>query len=364
MREAIDNQAVRTFLAEHEPGLGLVHPSSEPGFSCYVQGVGGTGAGNSVAAALNAFSHILGACLGEAPVTSTGSTATGTPTATSVTETDDGNHAANSIVPFQGNSGSVYPRPIAGYSTGAMTLLMALPAGDLPTASDVIYGAVNVAMDEDVSHVIQGEFLGRNSAQSFEYYGAVGNFSLPEAGPGEAQTCSVSLKIADYASGVATSQTSPANSRPTVAAGGEFLIAKFGETATKNLSVLNASLELGRTYEADPDPNSDMGLCGWIVTDQQTRLTLHVKDADTPPSEFTGTTYRALWGSGGDENDFHVLLNFGRKTAGKLFSVYIRRCHLVQEPELVDLGGIMCQRLVFGLSQELSAEDGIWVAQA
>ena len=373
----IENSAVRVDLGEHPPGVGLQHQDSELGFTTYTQGLG-TAAGDAVAATATAFSHLLAGCLGGSEALSTGSTASGTPTAIEVIETDDGNHADDTLVGFAGASGAVYVRPVGTYTTdtttGVMDLLMALPSGDLPTASDVIYGGVNVQSAESSLQLIQGEVVGKNTAQTTDFLGAIGNFSIPEAGEGDAQTINFTFKPASFDRYQSTTQVAPAVARPLVNAGGEFLLGKFGNTAGLSLRFLRIGIELARTFVADPDASADSGLCGWVLTDQQTRITVHVPDAQSMPTGFTVTNFHDSFTSSDlTENDYHLLCNWGGRTAGKIFSLYFPRMHLVMPPEQVDIDGIAAQKLTFGLTQgqydSATGQDStsgvakIWAAQ-
>lgn len=358
-RETIENQTVRVDFGDHKAGLGLTYPASELSFSTYADGLG-TAAGDASAATITALGHLLAGCLGGTPAHSTGSTvkAASSPTTTSVAETDAGNHAENTLVPFGvAADGKVYVRPVATYATDTMTLLMALPTAPTVT-TDVIYGATNIKDAQTAGYTLQGEVLGKNASQSYDYFGAVGNLSIPEAAPGEAQTLAFSFQIAKFSHQVGTTQVAPSAARPLVSAGGEFLIANHGSTATTELSVLRSSLETGRTYVADPDANDTDGLCGWVVTDQELRLTLTVKDADTPPSG-GASTWRGSWESADDstDNNFHILHNFGQTTAGRLFSFYLPQAHQAAEPEDTDVDGIAARTLVFAPTQGDSKHD-------
>lgn len=373
-RQTIENQAVRVDLGEHPPGIGLQYPESELSLTTYTQGLG-TAAGDAVAAVATAFSHLLASCLGGAEVLSTGSTASGTPTTIEVIETDDGNHADDTLVGFNvASTGKTYVRPVGSYTPvlGTMDLLMEVPTA--PVATDVIYGGVNVQSAESSLFRLQGELAGKNTAQNYKFLGAVGNFTLPEMTEAEAQTIQFTHKMGKFTRYDSITQAAPALLKPLVNAGGEFLIAQFGATATTSLSLLRAGVDLARTYTADPDAGSDDGICGWVLTDQQTRITLHVRDTAAMPSGFTVSNYYSSFGSATlVENDYHLLLNFGGKTAGKIFSLYFPRIHLVGDPEAVEIDGIAAQKLTFALTQgQYSASDEqddttgvakIWAAQ-
>ena len=279
-----------------------------------------------------------------------GFTAGDNDTGDAVKETDAANHADDTLVAFVDDNGDVRVRPVGTYATDTMTLLMNLPSA--LSAGNVIHGGVNIQSAEDSLFVIQGELLGKNTAQHYDFMGSVGNFSLPEMTEGDAQTIQFTHKIADFARYQSGTQAAPSILRPLVNAGGEFLIAKFGKHTGTNLDLLRVGIETARTYAADPDANATIGICGWVLTDQQTRITLHVRDTATMPSGFSVSNYFSSFGSNtATENDYHLLLNWGRKVAGRIFSLYFPRIHLVMEPEPVDIDGIAAQKLTFALTQ-------------
>lgn len=361
--QPIENQAVRVELGEQKPGLGITHPDSELTFSTYAAGLS-SAAGDGVAATATALTTLIAGCLGGTPAASTGSTvkAASSPTTTSIAETDAANHAANTLVGFAQDDGTIEVRPVAGYSTDTMTLLMALSTA--PSEGNVINGGMNIKNVETSLSTIQGQAVGKNTAQNWKFYGSVGNFTLAEAAESEAQTLQFSFKAGSFTRYESLTQTAPTLARPLVNAGGEYLIGKYGSTATSTLDLMRVGIDLGREYTADPAANDSDGICGWVLTNQQTRITLHVRDTESMPSGFTVTSY---FGSFNDtdetENDYHILLNFGQRVGGKILSIYIPRCHLVMQPEQVDMDGIMVQKLTFALSQDSSITNKIWIAQ-
>lgn len=359
-RQTHENQSVRSDLGEHPVAWGVKHTDSELSFNAYLESLD-SAAGDGVAAASNAFTFLLAMCLGGTIAVSTGSTVNGTPTptTTAVTENDSGNHAANTLVPFTTSAG-VEVVPISTYSSGAMTLLCALSAA--PAADSVVYGASTIKTDNAANFIGQGEVIGRHATENYEFFGAVGNFSMPEVAANEPQTIAFTIKCATYDDNITETQAAPTVNRPTVSAGGKFQIGKYGNTAMTDLKFLNASIELGRTYTADPDTNTEMGICGHVVTDQQIRVTLHVHPNQTVPTGMSGSNWRALCDSETD-NDFHILLSYGRKTAGDTVTFYLKRGHIVEEPELTDIDGIAALKLVIGARQG-SGEDQLWVGQA
>jgi len=352
IRQAVENQAVRADLGEHKPGLGLQYVDSELSFSAYVEGLE-TAAGDGVTPTATFQSHLAGASLGGTPAASTGSLTGVATSVSSVQEDLADEHAERSLVAFGVVAdGKVYMRPVGDYTTDVMTLLMELPTAPATAGGDIIYGGFTVKTAETALYIIQGEVLGKNDAQSYEFFGCLGNFSIPEASPSEAQAIAYTLKPASATRPTGITQIAPTQSRPLVAAGGEFLIANHDSATTKQLDVLRIGLETGRTYAPDPLANDDSGICGWVNTDMQIRITLTVRDVDTPPAGGAATWYDA-WGSNtpDTDNDFHILSVWGQRLAGRLFGVYAPRCHLVAEPETAEVDGLAAWKLTFGVTQ-------------
>jgi hypothetical protein len=367
----IENQASRAAdLGKHEAGIGLPFDESSIGFSTYCYGYGSAlGNGDSPVIDTCVMAQLMGACLGGAPTGVDGTTvkAATSPTTTSVAETAAGNNFAGSFIAWKSGA-STYLRPIGTYAIDTMTLLMALPSA--PAPADVLNGLVSVIMTEDaMAHVLQGDVLKRNTTdaakagQMYEYFGAVGNFTLPEVGVAEAQTIDFELKVGRFTRYNQKARTAPASTRPTVTAGGEFLLARFGTTATTALRFLNVSVSPGRSYIPDPNANSAYGINGWVLGDQDTVVTVTVHDDQAVPSGFTATNFPALFASGGAENRFHLLLSYGNKVAGKIFALYFPALQLEREPEDIDMGGLTAWKLTFSLVSG-NGEDQIWCAIA
>lgn len=355
-----ENQAVKTDLMPHETGVGPSHPENAPSFSCYCEGLG-TAAGDGVAASPTVLTWLMAICLGGTISNSTGSTVkTGSsPTTTSVAETDAANHAANTLVGFE-IGGECCVRPVAGYSTDTMTLLMALPSA--PSEGDEIYGGSGLHYSETAVQTAYLEAIGKGTYENFEAAGVVGNFSLPEVAATQPQTISFALRAATFTEDVSATQTAPTNARPISIAGGEFLLGAYGNTAASALKWARWSLELNNEWDADEACNEDDGIDGWSKMGADFRLTLHVRADTAPPTGISASTFRQSFLDGGSDNLYHVLLSFGQKTAGKICAFYLPKLRLITKPERVEVDGKAAQKLTFAGVQGMT-EDAIWFRQ-
>jgi hypothetical protein len=367
MNAAIENQAARVSdLGKHEAGFGLAHESTF-GFSTYAYGLG-TPAGDGDTPLVTFCAHLLGACLGAAPVAVDGDTvkAASVPTTTSVPQTTAGNLAARRFLAHT-VAGVTYVRPILSYATDTATLALALPSA--PTPGDVLQGQVSIVQSEDaMAHVLQGDILKRNTTdaakagQMYEFFGSVGNFTLPEVGVGDAQTIDFEMRTSYFTRYANKARVAPTSRRPVVAAGGEFLLAKFGNTAGTELRFLNASVSLGRTYTADPAVNEDIGINGWVLTDQDTSVTITVHDDQAMPSGFSAANFPEAFELGSGENRWHLLMVYGRKKAGQIMALYFPCLQMEREPEDVDVNGLQAWKLTFSLVAGTAGEQKVWAA--
>lgn len=363
-RGTIENQVVRSDLGYNEPGVGLASDNATMNFNCYPQGVGVVGstlgAGDGETPVANAFTYLLESCLGAAATVANGTVikAASTPTATVIAEDDAATHAANGIICLEDNrsgaeySGRAICRPYAGYVTDTMTLLMAAPAAwvSAAAAGDVIFGGITINSAEAAAITLQGDWLGARASQSFEFFGAIYNFSIGEVANGEAPVFAFEGKLADFTRDIATTRTSVNSLRPTTLAGGEFLLAKYGNTTATELNVLRFGFVLGREYTRQSGQNN-AGIGGWVLTDQATELTLYVDDNATVPSGFTGTTYNALFDNGDTDNQFHYFASLGCRQPGRIVNLYLPHIHMSAEPEHVNMDKIDMLKLMFRLSQ-------------
>jgi hypothetical protein len=368
----IENQAARSAdLGKHEAGKGLAFEESSISFSTYCYGYGSELDDLDVPVLDTCvMAQLLAGALGATPYLVDGTTvkAATVPTTTVIAETNAGNNRAKGFIAHK-LAGRTYVRPILSYAVDEMTLALALPAA--PTAGDVLNGMIGINMTEDaMGHVLQGDVLKRNTTdaakagQMYEYFGAVGNFTLPEVGVAEAQTIDFELKVGRFTRYNQKARTAPTSTRPTVTAGGEFLLAKYGNTAGTALRFLNASVSLGRTYVADPDANSDYGINAWVLTDQDTVVTITVHDDQALPAGFTADNFPDCFNDGGSENRFHLQLAYGNKYAGKILALYFPCLQLEREPEDVVINGLQAWKLTFSLVAGISEENKIWTCVA
>jgi len=360
----IENSAVRvTDFGKHEAGFGLAHTGSTFGCSAYAVGTG-TPAGDTETPTANFLSHLVGSSLGVEPVLTVGTTAKAaiTNTTTSVTVTVPAGVAVGQFVAHTLN-GLTYVRPIidvTGAGDDVAVLSLALPIA--PLAGSVLQGQINFQATEDaMAHVLQGDLLKRNTTtaaeagQMYEFFGAVGNLTLPEVGVADAQTLSFEHMVSAFTRYNQKTRIAPVSSRPSVAAGGEFLLAKFGNTAGLPLKFLNIGCTVGRTYVPDPRANDEQGIGGWVLTDQDTSITCTVHDDQAMPTGFSAANFPASFKEGGAENRYHLLASFGNKVAGKIFVVYFPCIQLTGEPEDTDVNGLQAWKLTFSLVSGLPA---------
>jgi hypothetical protein len=370
--QSLENQAARTVdLGKHMDGFGLAHPDSNFTFSTYCFGLG-TEAGDGDTPVANFMSNLIGSCIGCAPVLTDGDTvkAASVPTTTTVPQTTAANLAAGKFLAHK-TGGRTYVRPILSYAGDVATLGLALPTA--PAPGDVLNGQISFLQSEEpMNRVIQGDILKRNtltsadSGQMYEFFGSVGNFTLDEVGVAEAQTLSFDYKVGAFTRYNPKTRIAPVSKRPTVAAGGEFYLAKFGNTAGLPLKFLNVSLNLNRTYTPDPNVNSDEGIAGWVLTDQDTEIGVTVHDNQAMPTGFTASNFSESFELGDNENLYHMLWVFGNKAPGKLLAFYFPCIQLTGEPEDADQGGLQAYKLKFSLTAGLPSSgvlNKIWIAQ-
>lgn len=377
----IENQVTRADLGYNEAGVGRTVDNSTLNFSCYPQGIGdpdddgALGCPDGETAIANAFTYLLQCALGDATVAlSTGSLATGAGhTATSIVEDSAAAHGASQFICIEDltdttNGARAIVRPIGSYATATSTLLMGIPATlvtELNNNPDTanIYGGATVIMAENCDVLLQGDILGVHSSTQFEYFGGYFNFSIPEVGNGEAPTFSFEGKIGKFTEDIVTARTGVSSLRPLALAGGEFLLAKHGNTTATSIKVLRMGFNFARTATPDSEQNTD-GFGGFVATDQASELTIYMHHNSAVPAGFTGTTYKALWYAGDDENQFHYLYAFGGRIPGRIQCGYLPHIHMCKAPRKVQIDGISMQRLVFKMSQ--GGSEGVaklWMGQ-
>lgn len=358
--EVIENPAYTTDIADHEPIKGLVYPNASLGFTVHPQGLGGSGAGDTVAATANAVTKLVGGVFGQSPDLSTGDTvqAAPSPTVSQFTEGTDTNHGVGQLVAV-GLSTGIEVRPITTYSTAAITLGIKLSAA--PSASDVLYGGANLKWSDNPAsfYYIQTRVLGADKHLNKECLGQVGNLTIPEVGPNELPTLQFEFKVADFNDVFTDTRTDPSAYRASPLAGGQFIIAAEGveqdymRFCTGRISV---------NFNADYDPvecahDTASGIAGWRRTKGKPEVTI-VLPHDSDPSAaatasgsgglgLTPDNWRAIWRdeSNDDENAFQILAQYGT-SAGSIFAFWFRSLYLWGWEE-IEVGGIAYQRLTF-----------------
>ena len=378
----IENQAARVAdLGKHENGVGLIHTDGNLTFSTYCYGLGSAydGGVSAITPPVTPYMALIGACLGFDPSTGIidADTAenTGSSTTAVVCNEDNSNiypAAGNRflIIEDQADATKCHVRPVLSYNTGTNTAALALALPAIPADGDVIYGCVNAVLTEDANYTIQGDVLKRNTTtnseagQNYEFFGAVGSFSLPETNVTESQVISFDLKVADATRYNEKVRVAPSSRRPQVAAGGTFILAKYGQTVGLSLKFLNVGVELARTYTPDPRANKADGIGAWVVTDQGTSITLHVHDDESLPTGFTAANFHECFTQGGDQNRWHLLLVYGNRQPGFIFAEYFPKIQLDMEPEDVDVNGLQAMKLTFSLcAGGTEGENKLWVCQ-
>jgi len=398
-RQTLDNEAVRTDLGENEAGVGLDYPESEFPVTVYPQGIGvgsvsltkGIEDGDALQD-VDGYGHLIGACLAGTPLRQSGCTVAVAPgavatAALTITRPSVACEPANAplninaktFLSFEDKTadnlglGRVRTRPVLtavdNDPNTDITLAMELPL-DFCTALDVgakVYGGNTWPMSEEVQYTIQGDSIGARETQNYEFFGCQGNFTFPEAAVAEAQTTQFTLGIGAFDYKVAKAKVSGATARPRVSAGGEFLLARYGQTQYLALKILRINIDLARTWTADPLGNEDDGVCGWVLTDQATRITLYVHDNETTPPGGSTTTFFDSFGPGGGgaENHFHLFCSWGNRYVGDLVHFYAPSIQQHADPVPTDIDEISARQLTFSLRQ--GGPEGvnkIWVGQS
>jgi hypothetical protein len=375
--QSIENQAAKVVdLGKHANGFGLAHPESQVSWSSYLygQGTAKDGTTGNIIPTIPITMQQVAACLGfvpkllDADLVDDGSTTTSV-----ILKETNTNFLANDGTGFicvQDNTNGLiaHLRPVLNYNSGTKTatLGMALPAA--PTEDRICYGLCYGEMSEEANtYIIQGEVLKRNSTdptkagQMYEFFGAVGNFSLAEVGVAEAQTIAFTYNVGAFTRYNPKTRSAPLSQRPKVSAGGAFLLAKTGNTAVTELKFLNVGVEVGREYTPDPRSNEVEGIGGWVLQSQDTMITLHVHDDQALPAGFSAANFPDAFKTG--ENNFHLLLAFGNKKPGDIFGFYFKNIQMEGEPEDADINGLQCWKITFSLCAG-GGEDKIWVAAA
>lgn len=369
---AIENDSAKVSdLGKHPNGVGVAFEASKISAETYAYGLGAeAGDGVTPTPASHCFAQLLGAGMGGVPTARTGDTikTATSPTTTSVQMTTGSLRATPGFLAWKSSAGLTYVRPIGTFSTDTCTMLMAFPSA--PAAEDVLPGMVEViGSDDAMAHVLQGELLKRDTltaadaAQMYEFFGAVNALTYPETSVAASPKVQHELRVAKFTRDNAKARTAPAARRPVVAAGGEFLIAKRGNTATTKLTHLNVGVTFGRAYTADPAANEDVGIGAWVLTAQDLMVTVTIKDNQALPAGFTATKWHQVFQEG-TENLFHLMIAYGAKKAGQIHALYFPCLQLEREPEPVDIDGLQAYKLTFSSVSGLNDENKVWACMA
>lgn len=366
--EAIEDSRYTSDLGEHQRIKGLAHPSSSFSFDTWAEGLG-TATTDGVAATNNAISWLGAAVFGAAPVLSTGDQVAAAPTdAANFSEDLNGEHGVGQLVAV-GLSTGIEVRPITAYSAAAITLGMNLSA--TPAENDDLYGGANLQWTDNPAtfHTVQCRLVDRASDDlNKKLRGMAGSLSLSEQPPNQPQMLSWSFNLGSFADDYSDTQSEPTPTRPTVLAGGQFLIAKEGtERAYTEISYGSIGVNFNASYNAVPDPNDSTGIQAWH-RDKGGRweVTVHLPHDHNPNTTLSTTndTWREIWRDGTvDENAFQMLLQYG-STAGSIFALWFRSLILVGWEE-VELDGIASQKLTFARKtgtyySQSAANDSNW----
>lgn len=369
--QELENDALITEdQGKHEPGFGLAHPDSTFSSTQFCRGLGklsggDIGAVDGVTAELNPQIRMVASCLGEAPVLTAGTAASGVPTTTSVEETVAGGNSANTLRGFQQADGSILVRPVLTDVAGALGLALELPVA--PSDGDLIAGAASCKVVDQAGYPIQGDLIGglnRADLHNAEVFGCVGTFSLPETSLEQAQRIEFQHRVAAFTRPVQKVQVSPGrNSRPHCGAGGELIIARFGNTAYAEVDFGNFGLTLNRSHNPDPRFNGGEGIGAWISVPGDTEVVLYLHaNAAMPPGFGAITSYQQAFEAGGHDNLFHILYAVGRRKLGHISATYVAACHLAMEPEPTEVNNVKAQKLVFHLAQGVGPASKVWHA--
>lgn len=354
-QNAVENEEVKYDFGEGEPGRGTKWQESTLTWGMYPTGVGDVaatpGALDGETPTETGLGVALAASLGGDLTHSTGSLAAVGSTTTQFVEASAGNHGAEQMVGFvDPATDKAYIRPCISYATDTGDLAFELPF--TPGAGDTILGTTTILNTEDADVALQGDIVGRASQRSAQFKGGVANFEMPETDIGSAQRINFTAKIGDFnrpytpASG---GRPDPGTTRARFAAGGEFLLGKYGETTPLELKFLRVAINLNREYEVEPLANDyDVdGFGGWLPVSQSLEITLYVHHNASVPSGFTGADYWELWTSGGEENHFHLLTAWGQKKIGKIMGLYFPTLQMTQYPMETSVGRTAALQLKF-----------------
>lgn len=298
----------------------------------YAEGLGGSGAGDGVAATETGFTKLLASSLQDTPQTQTGSTVAAGTTTTSLVEADAGNHEPSDtfgLIAVVMDDGSIEVVPTNSYSTDTATLLMELSG--VPTTGNTVPGGVYAELVDKwtaaVAYSLGMRFIGNDSAQNRKLLGAVSNFSIPAVQPEQVPVIDWQINAAQWGMNFSDSKNYAGSNRGKVLAGSELKLAALGETSFDSPKYHSASFSLGRAYQPDSDGTDDDGICGWSKSNTLPEFTLTVAHDVAAPSNLTSSSSTFYDSLVSEDDSYHLLWNLGR-VMGRGFALYFPDCHL------------------------------------
>ena len=186
-----------------------------------------------------------------------------------------------------------------------------------------------------------------------EYRGINCTMALPEVGEGEIPKLTFTCAPTEFARLYADVQVPPAAVRPTVTAGGEFLVAQTGSTAVKDLDIVRAAIEFPQGYIRIPYPNDPSGAdptYGWRREKGTTPFSLSVMlpHAATPPAACTSATWEEMADDQGADDIVQILLAYGQGVPGKICAFWARNL-IVTAWEMSEVDGLLAQKVTFSV---------------
>lgn len=349
MNPVIEDTAYTTDAGSHEGIEGKPYGDISVPCTMHVEGVGA--AVTSGAASLTAQGALNAAAMGCTPLLTTGSTASGVPTTTEVVEADDDAHAPDgdyTILPVALGGGVVEAR--GGTYDAASDTFTALQAfSSAPSAGAALYGGIQLRFVWEWSgaagYSLGVRLVGKDSAQNRSMRGVVVERSMAAVGPRDVPTWAYALRAAGFGDLFSDTQVLPTLNKRKVFAGSQILLSKFGNTA--GLAIQSVRLEFadGNVWIPDEDGNDDDGCVGWVRGKSVPRVILTVPHDQAVPAGFSGSDFRTLKRTGGDESLFHLGTTFGR-VPGASFSRYYPKLRLKQWAQAT-VDELDCQVLTF-----------------
>lgn len=354
--ELIEDQSQRVGGGAHEPIEGLSYNRNSVPFSTYAEGVGGSGAA-STTPTKGFVTKAMSACLQSAGDSTQGDALTGTPTTTSLTETNAGRHDVTAstigLVLVELDDGTYEWVPYT-YSTATLTLLMALSSA--PSSGNTVYGCHVIPYVDNWSGAIGYSMAmrGANADASggadtdWQARGMIGSFGIPAVGASGVPQLDFQFGAAGFDDLTDYSAGTPSGTPGVPMANGEIKIAAYGSTAWTAICVDDIAFNLNRGYEWAEciKRGSNEGISGADDNGGIPELVVTLPPGTAPPAAITSsaTKYRTSRRTKGD--DYHVLADFGAGGPGKAFAAYLARC-ILGDVRRTRIGNKIAEQLVF-----------------